>query len=34
MKAFFSPWATQWYFPAPARGPLWNFLRGLGWRIG
>jgi hypothetical protein len=31
--AFFSPAATQWYFAPGRRGPLWNLLRGKGWRI-
>lgn len=31
--AYFSPWATQPYWPLGVRGPLWNWLHGNGWRI-
>lgn len=24
-------WATQWYWPSPARGKVWNLLHGNGW---
>lgn len=30
--SYFSPAATQWYFPPGVRGPLWNLLHGNGWR--
>lgn len=31
--AYFSPWATQWYWPAGVRGRVFNLLHGRGWRI-